>query len=167
MVGLKSRLGHCTAVSDLDANQIKSYPKARQREQTMNVVLNGLWISDFSFQFSVLNLRPYTLSILMWRPPNEIQKASSSKVWSHLAWPHRRPVYFLWTLQIRIWVVYKTINGHIYFMFMLIFSNLINTKTQYPTQDFSFRFFFFFLSFIYVNAAAAQRLWLILSSFFW
>jgi len=80
MVGLKSRLGHCTAVSDLDANQIKSYPKARQREQTMNVVLNGLWISDFSFQFSVLNLRPYTLSILMWRPPNEIQKASSSKV---------------------------------------------------------------------------------------
>jgi len=63
MVGLKSRLGHCTAVSDLDANQIKSYPKARQREQTMNVVLNGLWISDFSFQFSVFRFKFKTLHI--------------------------------------------------------------------------------------------------------
>lgn len=47
--------------------------------------------------------------------------------------------------QIRIWIVYKTINGHIYFMFMLIFSNLI--KNEKGEQKIFVSFY------IYVNAA--------------
>jgi len=49
----------------------------------------------YGFQISVLNLRPYTLSILMWRPQkkkNEIRKGSQSLIAFGLT--HRRPLYF-------------------------------------------------------------------------
>lgn len=126
-------------VTDSRGESIQSVPK-----RTMNVALNRLWISN-------LNLRPYTLSILMWSPTK-----FKSNLQAQPSWPPRRPLLCGIAdrkrqqkrgrereTEIRIWIVYKTINEHIYFMFMLIFFFEFD-KTQH--KNFSFRFVFMLMS---------------------
>lgn len=136
----------------------------------MNVAFNRLWISN-------LNLRPYTLSILMW-PQTKFRQTDrqTGRLVDVLCYdPNSRDrirvligfkfefefvadltddpfcVVFVERqsgpesdTQIPIWIVYETINGHIYFMFMLIFSSLIKKKKSEEKIFVSFH--------IYVNA---------------
>lgn len=128
------KAGEWEYLSDLDANQIES--------RRTNYECGIEWLMDFRFQISDSNLRPYTLSILMWRPRNEIQIGPIA-----FGLTHRRPLRLpevVWHLRWVSGIVYKTINGHIYFMFMLIFSNLIKTKNTMPNKKIS-RFVSFFL----------------------